>query len=105
FRSRSDASIRKREDGSYIIDGRSQLDDFLDYFQIELTEEEEDDISNITTLGGLAFLTLDHVPEEAAFIHFKDYKLEVIDMDGHRIDKVVVNTPPLLASNINENED
>lgn len=102
---RSDASIRKREDGSYIIDGRTQLDDFLDYFQIELTEDEEDDISNITTLGGLVFLTLDHVPEEGEFIHFKDYKLEVIDMDGHRIDKVLVNTPPLLASNINENED
>lgn len=81
---RSDASIRKREDGSYIIDGRTQLDDFLDYFQIELTEDEEDDISNITTLGGLVFLTLDHVPEEGEFIHFKDYKLEVIDMDGHR---------------------
>ena len=102
---RSDASIRKREDGSYIIDGRTQLDDFLDYFQIELTEDEEDDISNITTLGGLVFLTLDHVPEEGEFIHFKDYRLEVIDMDGHRIDKVLVNTPPLLASNINENED
>lgn len=102
---RSDASIRKREDGSYIIDGRTQLDDFLDYFQIELTEDEEDDISNITTLGGLVFLTLDHVPEEGEFIDFKDYRLEVIDMDGHRIDKVLVNTPPLLASNINENED
>lgn len=102
---RSDASIRKREDGSYIIDGRTQLDDFLEYFQIELSEEEEDDISNITTLGGLVFLTLDHVPEEGEFIHFKAYKLEVIDMDGHRIDKVLVVTPPLLTNNINENQD
>jgi len=102
---RSDASIRKREDGSYIIDGRMQLDDFLDFFQIALSEEEADDISNITTLGGLVFLTLDHVPEEGEFIHFKDYKLEVIDMDGHRIDKVLVNTLPLLTNSINENED
>lgn len=87
---RADTSIRKREDGSYIIDGRMQLHDFLEQFQIELSEEEEEEISNITTLGGLVFLTLDHVPVEGEFIDFKGYKLEVIDMDGHRIDKIWV---------------
>ncbi|PRD46620.1 hemolysin family protein [Sphingobacterium haloxyli] len=101
----SDALIRKREDGSYIIDGRMQLDDFLEYFQIDLSEAEEDDISNVTTLGGLIFLTLDHVPEEGEFVHFKEYKLEVIDMDGHRIDKVLVITPPSSPNHINENQD
>ena len=102
---RADTSIRRREDGSFTIDGRTQLDDFLEYFQIELSEEEEDEVSNITTLGGLVFLTLDHVPEEGEFIHFKDYKLEVIDMDGHRIDKVLVIAPPIHPNAINENED
>ncbi|PRD55824.1 hemolysin family protein [Sphingobacterium gobiense] len=101
----ADALIRKREDDSYIIDGRMQLDDFLEYFQINLNEAEEDDISNVTTLGGLIFLTLDHVPEEGEFVHFKEYKLEVIDMDGHRIDKVLVITPPSSPNHINENQD
>lgn len=102
---RSDGTIRKREDGSFIIDGRTQLDDFLDYFQIDLNDEEEEEVSTITTLGGLVFLTLDHVPVEGEFIFFKNYKLEVIDMDGHRIDKVMVVTPPLSANKIIENED
>lgn len=100
----ADSSIRKREDGTYIIDGRTQLDDFLEYFDIQLTEEDEDEVSNITTLGGLVFLTLDHVPEEGESIYFKDYKLEVIDMDGHRIDKVLITTPPYLNQDEKRND-
>lgn len=102
---RPDTSIRKREDGSFIIDGRTQLDDFLEHFDILLDEEEEDDISNITTVGGLVFLTLDHVPEEGEFIYFKNHRLEVIDMDGHRIDKVLITASTSLENPLNENED
>lgn len=83
-------SFRQREDGSYIIEGRYQLSHFFDQFNIELSEEEEEVISNITTIGGLLFLFLDHVPTEGEFIEYKGYRLEVIDMDGNRIDKVAL---------------
>lgn len=97
--------IRKREDGTHIVDGRIQLSDFLTFFNINLSEDEDDDLDQITTLGGLIFLTLDHVPEEGEFILFKSYKLEVIDMDAHRIDKVLVEKlhSPLL--DLSENID
>ncbi|MFD1769828.1 hemolysin family protein [Sphingobacterium suaedae] len=101
----TESHIRKREDGSHMVDGRTQLSDFLTYFQIYLSEEEEEELGNVTTLGGLVFLTLDHVPEEGEAIHFKNYRLEVIDMDGHRIDKVQVNKLPLPTRDISENED
>ncbi|WDF67243.1 hemolysin family protein [Sphingobacterium oryzagri] len=99
-----EAHIRKREDGTYLIDGRIQLSDFLKYFQIYLDGEEEDDIGNVTTLGGLVFLTLDHVPEEGEYIYFKNYKIEVIDMDGNRVDKVLLSrqTNPTYAITANE---
>lgn len=100
-----EANIRKREDGTYLVDGRIQLSDFMEYFNIYLGEEEEEEIGNVTTLGGLVFLTLDHVPEEGEHIHFKNYKLEVIDMDGHRIDKVLISKLPTLSNSIVENED
>lgn len=100
-----EAHIRRREDGSYLVDGRIQLSDFLEYFHIYLSEEEEEEIGNVTTLGGLVFLTLDHVPEEGEHIHFKNYKLEVIDMDGHRIDKVMINRLPGQSNAVTENED
>src|SRR5690606_31658052 len=82
--------VREREDGSFILDGRYQLDDFFERFNIELSDEDEEELSNITTVGGLVFLFLDHVPAEGESITYKGYKLEVIDMDGNRIDKVVL---------------
>lgn len=83
-------NLRLREDGSYIIDGRFQLDDFFDQFEIEISEQEEDDMSNITTIGGLVFSILDHIPTEGEFVVYKGFKLEVIDMDGNRIDKISI---------------
>ena len=82
--------VRQREDGSYIIDGRYQLDDFFERFEINLSEDDEDEIANVTTVGGLVFLYLDHIPTEGESITYKGYKLEVIDMDGNRIDKIVM---------------
>ncbi|TJZ63394.1 HlyC/CorC family transporter [Sphingobacterium olei] len=80
--------FRQREDGSYMLDGRYQLDDFFEKFEIVLSEEDEEEIGNITTVAGLVFLLLDHVPAEGEIINFKGYQFEVIDMDGNRIDKI-----------------
>lgn len=81
-------SFRQREDGSFILEGRYQLDDFYEKFQIDLTEEEEAELGNITTVAGLVFLLLDHIPTEGESVQFRDFRLEVIDMDGNRIDKI-----------------
>ncbi|MBD1429314.1 MULTISPECIES: hemolysin family protein [Sphingobacterium] len=97
--------VRLREDGSYIIDGRCQLDDFFEKFEIHLSEDDEDEISNITTVGGLVFLYLDHIPAEGESITYKGYHLEVIDMDGNRIDKVAMTKIKSLNSDITDNID
>src|SRR5690606_34312379 len=99
------SSIRKREDGSVVVEGRIQLDDFLEYFNISLSDEEHEEVGNVTTLGGLVFLTLDHVPEEGEHINYQGYQLEVIDMDGRRIDKVLVTKIAIPSQVITENED
>lgn len=83
--------FRKREDGTYILEGRYQLDDFFEQFAIGISEEDEDEIGNITTLGGLVFLLLDHIPAEGETVFYKGYRLEVLDMDGNRIDKIALS--------------
>ncbi|WP_228384260.1 transporter associated domain-containing protein [Sphingobacterium zhuxiongii] len=83
--------MRQREDGSYVIDGSYQLDDFIELFKINLTEDDEDEIGNLTTVAGLVFLLLDHIPEEGEQVVYKNLEFEVLDMDGHRIDKLIVN--------------
>lgn len=90
--------VRQREDGSFILDGRYQLDDFFVKFDIGLSEEDEEEIGNITTLGGLVFLLLDHVPSEGETVTYKGYTFEVIDMDANRIDKVALTKINLLGN-------
>lgn len=96
--------VTKREDGSYLVDGRMQITDFLDHFHIELSDEDADELNNVTTVGGLVFLTLDHVPVEGESILFMGYKIEVMDMDGHRIDKVLI-AKEVYTDSISENAD
>ncbi|MCA5003587.1 hemolysin family protein [Sphingobacterium bovistauri] len=97
--------VRQREDGSFIIDGRYQLDDFFERFEIDLSEDDEYEISNVTTVGGLVFLSLDHIPSEGESINYKGYSIEVIDMDGNRVDKVVMSKIKTLSSDISDNID
>jgi len=95
-------TIRQREDGTFILDGRYQLDDFLEKFNIELSAEQEEDFGNISTVGGLVFLTLDRVPLEGDYILFHDYRLEVIDMDGNRIDKISLSRQSIPSGTLPE---
>ncbi|MGJ1204917.1 hemolysin family protein [Sphingobacterium lactis] len=83
-------TIRQREDGSFVIDGSYQLDDFMDLFNVDLSDEDEEEIGNITTVAGLVFLLLDHIPEEGDQVVYKNMEFEVLDMDGHRIDKLIL---------------
>ncbi|WP_293888181.1 MULTISPECIES: hemolysin family protein [unclassified Sphingobacterium] len=83
-------TIRQLENGDYVVDGQYQIETLLDEFEIGLSEEDENEISNVTTVGGLVFLRLDHVPEEGERIQFKNLIFEVLDMDGHRIDKLLM---------------
>jgi len=80
--------IKLTEYGFYLVDGQYQLDDFLSQFDLGLSEEDEDEIANVTTIAGLVFQLLDHVPEEGERVIYKGYIFEVIDMDGNRIDKL-----------------
>lgn len=97
--------VRQREDGSFIIDGRYQLDDFFDRFELGLSEEDEDEISNVTTVGGLVFLYLDHIPSEGESITYKGHKLEVLDMDGNRIDKIIMTRIQSPSTDLSDNID
>lgn len=84
--------IITREDGSLLIDGQYQIDELLERLGIEISdeEEEEDGLGTINTIAGLILLKLGHVPTAGEHFHWKDYDFEVMDMDGNRIDKVLV---------------
>jgi len=82
--------IFKREDGSMLVDGTIQIDDLKDALDIEefpISSESE----NISTLGGLAMILLNKVPEVGDIFTLSGFRFEIVDMDGQRVDKVLVS--------------
>lgn len=82
--------IISREDGSMLIDGQYQLDDLFETLNIDLSDEEDDGLGSISTIAGLVLLRLGHMPAVGERVRWKNYEFEVMDMDGNRIDKVLV---------------
>ncbi len=81
-------SIVERKDGSYLIDGQIQFYDFLTKF--EKTEWMNDGEQEYDTLAGFIIHELKHIPHTGETFEWRGFEFEIIDMDGHRIDKVMV---------------
>ncbi|SHG50011.1 putative hemolysin [Flavobacterium fluvii] len=83
---KDDFKLIEREDGSWLVDGHYSLHDFLTYFELdELINDYE-----VTTVSGLIMTELSHIPKEGEKLIWQKFELEVIDMDGVKIDKVMV---------------
>lgn len=82
-----ETSIVQREDGSYITDAQMPFYDFLSYFdQLALYNEN----TPFNTIGGLLLEEFAHIPKTGEIIFWHGFTFEVFDMDGARIDKVLV---------------
>lgn len=83
----NEPSIVPRKDGDgWLVDGRCTLYDFLTYFELEELYENAD----YTTLAGLIINQLGFIPANGERLTWKMFSFEVVDMDGARIDKVLV---------------
>jgi putative hemolysin len=83
---KDDFQLIEREDGSWLVDGHYSLHDFLTYFELdELINDYE-----VTTVSGLIMTELSHIPKQGEKLIWQKFELEVIDMDGVKIDKVMV---------------
>ena len=83
---KEDFQLVEREDGTWLVDGHYSLHDFLTYFELdELINDYE-----VTTVSGLIMTELSHIPKQGEKLVWQKFELEVIDMDGVKIDKVMV---------------
>lgn len=78
--------ILPRKDGSWLIDGQCSFYDFLRHFDCEDLYGEY----YYNTLGGLILQQLGHIPHSGETLQWNGFQLEIADMDGARIDKVMV---------------
>ncbi|MES2915346.1 MAG: hemolysin family protein [Pseudomonadota bacterium] len=79
----------EREDGSHLVAGWMPADEFCD--KLGLPQEMAGDYD---TVAGLVLHQLGHIPELGATFTAEGYRFEVIDLDGRRIDKVLVSQAP-----------
>jgi putative hemolysin len=83
-----DAKAVRRHDGSWLLDGMLSVDDFKEIFNVETLPGEKRDAYQ--TLGGFIFTQMGRVPAVAESFEWQGLRLEIVDMDGKRIDKVLV---------------
>ena len=81
------SDIITRDDGSCLIDGQCSFYDFLDHY--DMTDRYQE--FNYNTLSGLILDLLQHIPTEGEKIEWLCFSFEIVDMDGARIDKVLVH--------------
>ncbi len=75
-----------REDGSLLVDGQCSFYSFLEFVDMEDLYAEHE----YNTLSGLILEELEHIPHEGEKFSWQNFDFEIIDMDGARIDKVLV---------------
>lgn len=79
----------RRTDGSWLIDGMMPIDEVETLIHVKGMRDGE----GYHTIAGFVIGKLGRIPKAGDFFHFADARFEVMDMDGRRVDKVLVNPP------------
>lgn len=82
--------VFRRDDGSYLMDGSMMVEDAEDLLKVSSLFENEDEKPDINTLGGLAMYKLNRIPKTGDKFLIGGYGFEIVDMDGNRVDKLLV---------------
>jgi len=97
-----DYEIVEREDGSFLVDAQIPFYDFLTRFEkADWMNEGEQEFD---TLAGFILHTLERIPETGEHFEWKGFGIEIMDMDGHRIDKVLVKLSEQIRSEMEEEQ-
>ncbi len=78
----------QREDGSWLLDGALPIDEFKEIFSVTKLAGEEKRVYQ--TLAGFILMYLGRVPSVADHFEWNGLRFEIMDMDGNRVDKVLV---------------
>jgi putative hemolysin len=86
----SEPQVTQRQDGSWLLDGMLDVDEFKELFKLGELPNEDD----YETLGGFVMASLGTIPESGNQFEWEGLRFEVVDMDGRRVDKILVTTLP-----------
>lgn len=92
--------IVERKDGTYLIDGQIQFYDFLTKFNKTVWINEGE--NEFDTLAGFILHELKRIPAEGDTFEWRGFSFEIVDMDGQRIDKVIVRISEEIRSEMED---
>lgn len=90
----------RREDGSWLLDGHIPIPELKD--RLELSEVPDEERGRYHTLSGMVMLLMGRVPRTADVVHWEHWRLEIVDMDGRTIDKVLATREAPPPQDVNE---
>jgi putative hemolysin len=85
----SDTDVIEREDGSWLINGDTPIKDVRNILPVDSLPKEHP--GHYRTIAGLILSILQRIPKPGDYITIGGLRYEVVDMDGNRIDKVLVS--------------
>jgi len=80
--------VVQREDGSWLLDGMLPVEEFFE--RLEMENLPRDQRGNYHTIGGFVITNLGRIPTASDYFEWQGMRFEVMDMDGNRVDKVLV---------------
>ena len=83
-----DAMIVRRNDGSYLLDGALKIEDLRELLELPTLPREDD--NEYQTLAGMLISVLGRIPRVAETYDWGGYRFEVVDLDGARVDRILV---------------
>lgn len=92
----------QREDGSWLLEGMMSVEEFRELFDLE-DELPGEQRGNYHTLGGFIITHLGRIPRAADHFEWNQLRFEVMDMDGNRVDKILVL--PIVAKSLTDGYD
>lgn len=95
---KSEKSAVKRKDGTWLVEGMMGIQDMKDLFNIPSLPHEKD--GGYQTLGGMIMMSVGRIPRETDVVLWQGWRFEVMDMDGRRVDKVLVTPPRNLRESV-----
>jgi putative hemolysin len=87
--------VVQREDGSWLLGGALSVEELKDLLDLDSLPDEEE--GGFQTVGGFMMSRLGEIPEVGDHFEWDGYQFEVVDMDGRRVDKVLVTKQPTPA--------
>jgi len=92
-----DAWAVQRDDGTWLVDGLIPVPELKD--RLGLKEVPEENKGRYNTLAGMVMLLLGRLPSTADAVEWEGWRFEVVDLDGKRVDKLLVGRLPSTGEN------